>query len=87
MTDNGSPFDEDGEWVTSISDGDQDETADDQLVRGMNLAKTSDPPSTENTGEGPRLKLREEVNLLLDQPVREPSQTAPQPRFPRALQP
>jgi len=42
MTDGGSPFDEDGEWVTSISDDDQVETADDQLVRGTNQSNTSD---------------------------------------------
>ncbi len=42
MTDDGSPFDEDGEWVTNVSDDDQDETADDKLKRATNLAQTSD---------------------------------------------
>jgi hypothetical protein len=42
MTDDGSPFDEDGEWVTNVPDDDQDEEAADQLERATNLARTSD---------------------------------------------
>jgi len=42
MTDDGSLFDDDGEWVTNVPDDDQDEEAADQLERATNLARTSD---------------------------------------------
>jgi hypothetical protein len=41
MTDDGSLFDEDAEWVTNVPDDDQEEEAADQLERATNLARTS----------------------------------------------
>jgi len=42
MTDDGSLFDDDGEWVTNVPDDDQDKEAAEQLERATNLARTSD---------------------------------------------
>jgi len=42
MTDDGSPFDEDGEWVANVPDDGQNERATDQLGRATDLARTSD---------------------------------------------
>lgn len=42
MTDDGSPLDDDGEWVTNVPDDDQGEEAADKLEHATNLAQTSD---------------------------------------------
>lgn len=42
MTDDGSPLDDDGEWVTNVPDDDQGEEAADKLEWATNLAQTSD---------------------------------------------
>jgi len=44
MMDDGSPLDDDGEWVTNVPDDDQGEEAADKLERATNLAQTSDSP-------------------------------------------
>jgi hypothetical protein len=44
MTDDGSPLNDDGEWVTNVPDDDQGEEAADKLERATNLAQTSDSP-------------------------------------------
>ena len=40
MTDDGSPLDDDGEWVTNVPDDDQGEEAADKLEHATNLAQT-----------------------------------------------
>lgn len=42
MTDDGSLFDDDGEWVTGDPDDEKAQKAADQLERATNLARTSD---------------------------------------------